>query len=77
MTRLGIYDAIPYPYGWGVDKDDYINTLITDLEGLKAEYKKLNVQKLMDEGKGSELLKDEALDNITNQMGKIRDDVTG
>lgn len=60
-----------------VDKDDYINTLITDLEGLKAEYKKLNVQKLMDEGKGSELLKDEALDNITNQMGKIRDDVTG
>jgi len=22
-TRLGIYDAIPYPYGWGVDKDDY------------------------------------------------------
>ncbi len=23
VTRLGIYDAIPYPYGWGVDKDDY------------------------------------------------------
>ncbi|MBN1974128.1 MAG: FAD-dependent oxidoreductase [Sedimentisphaerales bacterium] len=22
-TRLGIYDAIPYPYGWGVDKKDY------------------------------------------------------
>jgi NADPH-dependent glutamate synthase beta subunit-like oxidoreductase/2,4-dienoyl-CoA reductase-like NADH-dependent reductase (Old Yellow Enzyme family) len=21
--RLGIYDAIPYPYGWAVDKDDY------------------------------------------------------
>ncbi len=61
----------------GVDQDDYIKTLINDLEGLKAEYKKLNVQKLMDEGRGSELLKDEALDNITNQMGKIRDDVTG
>ncbi|RUA35727.1 MAG: hypothetical protein DSY77_02180, partial [Bacteroidetes bacterium] len=61
----------------GVDQDDYIKTLIKDLEGLKAEYKKLNVQKLMDEGRGSELLKDEALDNITNQMGKIRDDVTG
>lgn len=61
----------------GVDQDDYISTLITDLEVLKAEYKKLNVQKLMDEGRGNELLKDEALDNITNQMGKIRDDVTG
>ena len=23
VTRLGVYDAIPYPYGWGVDKDDY------------------------------------------------------
>ncbi len=22
-TRMGIYDAIPYPYGWGVDKKDY------------------------------------------------------
>lgn len=22
-TRLGIYDAIPYPYGWAVDKKDY------------------------------------------------------
>jgi NADPH-dependent glutamate synthase beta subunit-like oxidoreductase/2,4-dienoyl-CoA reductase-like NADH-dependent reductase (Old Yellow Enzyme family) len=21
--RLGFYDAIPYPYGWGVDKNDY------------------------------------------------------
>ena len=61
----------------GVDQDDYISTLINDLEGLKAEYKNLDVQKLMDEGRGSELLKDEALDNITNQMGKIRDDVTG
>jgi len=22
-TRLGVYDAIPFPYGWAVDKDDY------------------------------------------------------
>ncbi|MBN1788251.1 MAG: FAD-dependent oxidoreductase [Sedimentisphaerales bacterium] len=22
-TRFPMYDAIPYPYGWGVDKDDY------------------------------------------------------
>jgi hypothetical protein len=60
-----------------VDQDDYIKTLVADLNVLKEEYKKLNVQQLMDEGKGSELLEDETLDNITNQMGKIRDDVTG
>lgn len=23
VSRLNCYDAIPYPYGWGVDKDDY------------------------------------------------------
>jgi 2,4-dienoyl-CoA reductase (NADPH2) len=23
VARLGVYDAIPYPYGWGVDKNDY------------------------------------------------------
>ncbi|WMN07774.1 hypothetical protein QYS48_29830 [Marivirga arenosa] len=57
--------------------DEYISTLVADLKGLQAEYKKLNVQQLMDEGNGAELLKDETLDNITNQMGKIRDDVTG
>ncbi len=60
-----------------VEQDEYITTMVKDLIVLKAEYKKLNVQKLMDEGRGGELLKDEALDNITNQMGKIRDDVTG
>lgn len=60
-----------------VDQDEYIKTLVADLKVLKEEYKKLNVQQLMDEGKGSELLEDETLDNITNQMGKIRDDVTG
>ncbi len=29
-TRLGIYDAIPYPYGWGVDKDDYTKPDLTE-----------------------------------------------
>lgn len=23
VTRLGVYDAVPYPYGWGVDRDDW------------------------------------------------------
>jgi NADPH-dependent glutamate synthase beta subunit-like oxidoreductase/2,4-dienoyl-CoA reductase-like NADH-dependent reductase (Old Yellow Enzyme family) len=30
VTRLGIYDAIPYPYGWGVDKDDYTQADLTE-----------------------------------------------
>ncbi len=60
-----------------VEQDEYIATMIKDLNVLKEEYKKLNIQQLMDEGKGSELLKDETLDKVTNQMGKIRDDVTG
>ena len=29
-ARLGIYDAIPYPYGWGVDKDDYTKPDLTE-----------------------------------------------
>ena len=30
VTRLGVYDAIPYPYGWGVDKDDYSKADLTE-----------------------------------------------
>ncbi len=29
-TRLGVYDAIPYPYGWGVDKEDYTKPDLTE-----------------------------------------------
>lgn len=29
-TRLNIYDGIPYPYGWGVDKDDYTKMDLTE-----------------------------------------------
>jgi len=28
--RLGIYDAIPYPYGWAIDKDDYTRPDLTE-----------------------------------------------
>ncbi|HUS73816.1 MAG TPA: FAD-dependent oxidoreductase [Sedimentisphaerales bacterium] len=35
-TRLGIYDAIPYPYGWGVDKDDYTKPDLTEPKRLIA-----------------------------------------
>ncbi len=36
VTRLGIYDAIPYPYGWGVDKDDYTRPDLTEPKKLIA-----------------------------------------
>ena len=29
-ARLGFYDAIPYPYGWGVDEDDYTKPDLTE-----------------------------------------------
>ncbi|MCD4830949.1 MAG: hypothetical protein K8R02_03960 [Anaerohalosphaeraceae bacterium] len=29
-TRLGFYDAIPYPYGWGVDENDYTKSDLTE-----------------------------------------------
>jgi NADPH-dependent glutamate synthase beta subunit-like oxidoreductase/2,4-dienoyl-CoA reductase-like NADH-dependent reductase (Old Yellow Enzyme family) len=36
FTRLGIYDAIPYPYGWAVDKDDYTRPDLTEPKKLIA-----------------------------------------
>lgn len=39
-TRLGLYDAIPYPHGWAVDKDDYTKPDLSEpkkLIGLLAE----------------------------------------
>jgi 2,4-dienoyl-CoA reductase (NADPH2) len=30
VTRLGVYDAVPYPYGWAVDKDDYTKPDLTE-----------------------------------------------
>jgi 2,4-dienoyl-CoA reductase-like NADH-dependent reductase (Old Yellow Enzyme family) len=38
--RLGVYDAVPYPYGWGVSKDDYKKPDLTEpikLVGMLAE----------------------------------------
>lgn len=29
-TRLNLYDGIPYPFGWGVDKDDYTKYDLTE-----------------------------------------------
>ncbi|MFQ6036588.1 MAG: NADH:flavin oxidoreductase, partial [Sedimentisphaerales bacterium] len=36
VARLGVYDAIPYPYGWGVDKDDYTKPDLTEPKKLIA-----------------------------------------
>ncbi len=36
VTRLGIYDAIPYPYGWAVDENDYAQPDLTEPKKLVA-----------------------------------------
>lgn len=33
-ARLGVYDAVPYPYGWGVDKEDYRKPNLTEAKKL-------------------------------------------
>lgn len=57
-------------------EDEVVTNLISGLEGLSKEYEQLDVKGLMDEGRGDLLLQDTALDNITNQMGSIRDSIT-
>jgi NADPH-dependent glutamate synthase beta subunit-like oxidoreductase/2,4-dienoyl-CoA reductase-like NADH-dependent reductase (Old Yellow Enzyme family) len=44
VTRLGIYDAIPYPYGWAVDKDDYTKPDLTEPKKLIALLQKHGVK---------------------------------
>jgi NADPH-dependent glutamate synthase beta subunit-like oxidoreductase/2,4-dienoyl-CoA reductase-like NADH-dependent reductase (Old Yellow Enzyme family) len=44
VTRLGIYDAIPYPYGWAVDKDDYTKPDLTEPKKLIALLQKRGVR---------------------------------
>ena len=43
-TRIGIYDAIPYPYGWAVDKDDYTKRDLTDVKKLFGLLEKRGVK---------------------------------
>jgi len=42
--RLGIYDAIPYPYGWGVNKDDYTKPDLTEPKKLLGLLKNRGVE---------------------------------
>ncbi len=43
-TRLGIYDAIPYPFGWAVDKTDYTKPDLTEPKKLIALLQKRGVK---------------------------------
>jgi 2,4-dienoyl-CoA reductase-like NADH-dependent reductase (Old Yellow Enzyme family) len=36
VTRLGVYDAVPYPFGWGVDENDYTACDLTEPKKLIA-----------------------------------------
>ena len=47
VTRLGIFDAIPYPYGWAVDKQDYTKPDLTEPKKLISLLRQRNV-KLID-----------------------------
>jgi len=44
VTRLGVYDAIPYPYGWAVDKNDYTKPDLTEPKKLIALLKQRGVK---------------------------------
>jgi NADPH-dependent glutamate synthase beta subunit-like oxidoreductase/2,4-dienoyl-CoA reductase-like NADH-dependent reductase (Old Yellow Enzyme family) len=44
VTRLGVYDAIPYPFGWAVDKDDYTKPDLTEPKKLIALLKQRGVK---------------------------------
>ena len=44
FTRLGVYDAIPYPYGWAVDKDDYTKPDLTEPKKLISLLQKRDVK---------------------------------
>jgi 2,4-dienoyl-CoA reductase-like NADH-dependent reductase (Old Yellow Enzyme family) len=36
VTRLGVYDAVPYPFGWGVDRQDYTKPDLSEPKKLVA-----------------------------------------
>jgi 2,4-dienoyl-CoA reductase-like NADH-dependent reductase (Old Yellow Enzyme family) len=36
VTRLGVYDAVPCPFGWGVDENDYTKPDLTEPKKLVA-----------------------------------------
>ncbi len=44
VSRLGIYDAIPYPYGWGVDENDYTKADLAEPKKLISEFEKRGVK---------------------------------
>ena len=44
VTRMGVYDAIPYPYGWGVDKSDYTKPDLTEPKRLIGLLRQRGVQ---------------------------------
>jgi len=43
-TRLGVYDAIPYPFGWAIDKDDYTKPDLTEPKKLIALLQKRGIK---------------------------------
>ena len=42
-TRMNVYDAIPYPWGWGVDRDDYMKPDLAEPLRLVREFRKADL----------------------------------
>ncbi len=43
-VRLGVYDAIPHPYGWAVDTEDYTRPDLTEPKALIEQLRRRGVQ---------------------------------
>ena len=43
-VRLGVYDAIPHPYGWAVDRDDYTKPDLAEPKALLNQLRERGVQ---------------------------------
>ena len=57
------------------DKGDWIEATINSLEELKENYASFDPETKIKEGKGNEVLNDEALQRLTKQIASIRENV--
>ncbi len=59
-----------------VDQDAQVTGLVNSMEALKAKFEALDIEEQIKNNKGDELLKNTTLDEITNSVDSIRDQIT-
>ncbi len=64
------------PFLQEVEQDAAIEQMTSRLQGLKAEYDKLNIEESIRNNRGNELLSDENISNIAQLISEIRSDIT-